>query len=169
MGGSNDSDNLVHLTAKEHFVAHMLLIKITEGLGHTNMIYAFHLMASVGVYDKQHITSRLFQTLREEFAIRISEAQKGRIFSEETKRKMSEAAKGRKRGPHSEESKRKMSEAAKKRKLSEAAKGKPLQKSIGESYLKQLRVKTHSEEAKRKMSEAAKGRNSFRRSQTEDI
>lgn len=58
---------------------------------------------------------------------------KGKKHSEETKKKISEAKKGKKLGPHSEEQKRKMSEAHKgkvfseehKRKLSEAHKGKP--------------------------------------------
>lgn len=30
MGGSNDKENLVNLTAREHFVAHKLLYKIAE-------------------------------------------------------------------------------------------------------------------------------------------
>lgn len=44
---------------------------------------------------------------------KLLEAQKRRIASEETKRKISAAKKGRKTAPHSEETKRKMSEAAK--------------------------------------------------------
>ena len=44
---------------------------------------------------------------------RQSEAQKGKKHSEETKRKIGEAQKGRKRPPRSEEWKRKMSEAKK--------------------------------------------------------
>ena len=39
--------------------------------------------------------------------------QEGKPHSEETKKKMSESHKGKKRGPHSEETKRKMSEAMK--------------------------------------------------------
>jgi group I intron endonuclease len=70
----------------------------------------------------------------------------GTVVSEETKRKMSDAAKGK---PKSEEDRRKKSEAAKgkpksdetRRKISEARKGKP-----------------HSDETRRKMSEAAKSR-----------
>ena len=85
------------------------------------------------------------------------EGPSGAVISEETRRKMSEAIKGK---THSEESKRKMSEAQKgntnwlgkthseetKRKMSEASKGNNY--NLG---------KTHSEERKRKQSEASKG------------
>ena len=52
----------------------------------------------------------------EEHKRKISEALKGKKFSEETKRKMSESAKGNKRRlgiPHSEETKRKIGETLK--------------------------------------------------------
>lgn len=68
-----------------------------------------------------------------------SEAQKGKLVSEETKRKISEAQKGKPGKPHSEETKRKMSETRK---------GKPSGR----------KGKHHSEESKRKMSEAHKGK-----------
>lgn len=79
----------------------------------------------------------------EEHKRKISEAEKGRHLSEEWKRKISEANKGK----HlSEEHKRK---------LSEAHKGKPAwNKGTYESGMK---GKHHSEETKRKMSEARKG------------
>ena len=73
--------------------------------------------------------------------------------SEESKRKMSEALKGKPRTSHSEESRRKISEAngniseETKRKLSEAGKGN--KNSSGHK---------HSGESKRKMSEAKKGK-----------
>ena len=84
----------------------------------------------------------------EETRRKLSEANKGKIRSEEHKRKYREAKKGK---IHSEEHKRKISEAKKgilkseetKRKMSEAKKGQGL-------------GKTHSEESKRKMSEARK-------------
>ena len=77
--------------------------------------------------------------LSEEHKKKISETHKGKLFSEETKRKMSEAKIGKpsnSKGKHlSEETKRKMSEAHK---------GKP----------NNFTGKTHSEETKRKMREA---------------
>ena len=80
------------------------------------------------------------------------EGTSGRVFTEETKQKMSEAKKGKKRKPFSEETKQKMSLSRKgkkgnpcseetKQKISEASKGKP-----------------HSEERKQKISEAKKGK-----------
>ena len=92
-------------------------------------------------------------------------------LSEETKRKISEATKGRvpwekgrKRGPHSEETKRKMSEANKgkalseetKIKISDANKGKK-RPDLAEYNRTHKRVGwKHSEEAKKRMSEIAK-------------
>ena len=45
LGGSNDKDNLVLLTAREHFVAHLLLSKITEGDSKIKMYWSLHRMA----------------------------------------------------------------------------------------------------------------------------
>ena len=80
----------------------------------------------------------------EEKKRKISEAEKGRHLSEEWKRKISEAHKGKHlSGEH-------------KRKISEAHKGKPTwNKGTYESGMK---GKHHSEETKRKMSEAQKGK-----------
>lgn len=52
-----------------------------------------------------------------EYLDKLSKANKGKIMSEESRRKMRDAKLGKKRQPHSEETKRKMSEAANKRKI----------------------------------------------------
>jgi len=94
----------------------------------------------------------------------------GYIFSEETKRKMSEANKGRNNPnfgkPLSEETKIKISEARKgkplseetKIKISEARKGKPLSEEHRRKLSEAHKGKTRSEETKRKISEAHKGK-----------
>ena len=72
------------------------------------------------------------KTFSEETRRKISEAKKGKKLSEETRRKMSEAKKGHTRSPFSEEHRRKISEAKKgkvrseetKNKISKAIKGK---------------------------------------------
>ena len=88
-----------------------------------------------------------------------SESHKGKIITEETKRKIAAGHKG-KPGPlkgkhHSEETKRKISEALKGKPHSEEAKRKMSEAHKGNSNFK---GKTHSEEAKRKISESNKGK-----------
>ena len=89
---------------------------------------------------------------------KISESMKGKTCSEETKKKISDPQKGKKRGPCSEETKRKMSNSHKgkkrgprsektKRKISETKKGK--------------KTGPCSEEIKRKISEGNKGKNKY--------
>jgi group I intron endonuclease len=90
-----------------------------------------------------------FGKLSEETRRKISESNKGRKRSEESRRKMSEAAKGK---VVSEETRRKISEVRKGKKRSEETKRK-----ISE-YQKGKKRKKLSEETKRKISEAKKGR-----------
>jgi len=45
LGGNDDLENLVDLTAKEHFVCHKLLIKMTEGTSRGKMAFALVLMS----------------------------------------------------------------------------------------------------------------------------
>lgn len=76
LGGSNDKNNLVKLTAREHFICHWLLVKIYD-VG-TNerykMICAFWRMKNRrSKYHKEHyINSRAYEALRIEFAKSIS-------------------------------------------------------------------------------------------------
>lgn len=157
LGGSNDKDNLVDLTAREHFICHWLLIKMTEGEDRSKMLYAlqgmkaenkfqnrYHTKITARVYEKYRIEhaenhSRVMKAkqlvpwnkggaaLTDEQRKRISDAAKnrkpisaearakgnekrrGQKRSEETKLKMSQAAKGKSKGPMSEEEKLKRS------------------------------------------------------------
>jgi len=61
MGGSDSADNLVRLTAREHFVAHRLLSKCTEGDANFRMMWALHRMMYAGHYD---IGSRVYSKAR---------------------------------------------------------------------------------------------------------
>ena len=40
LGGTNEKENLVSLTAREHFICHLLLLKITEGKNYYKMVNA---------------------------------------------------------------------------------------------------------------------------------
>ncbi len=59
---SNNHFNIVYLTAKEHFIAHLLLTKMFSGKEQTKMIFAFRRIH----YDNngKRYTSRLFNNLK---------------------------------------------------------------------------------------------------------
>lgn len=68
-GGDNSKANLVRLTPKEHFIAHLLLVKIfqnKDGPEYRKMLYAFNLMGGARSYGSK-ITSKLYQRLKEDF------------------------------------------------------------------------------------------------------
>ena len=104
MGGLNGKENLVELTAREHFLCHRLLCEIypeNEKLKH-----ALFLM-SIGkqkTKDKHYIiSSRVYERLKQEYSKMLT----GKKHSKKTKQKMSDSSKGVKK---SEEAKKKMSE-----------------------------------------------------------
>lgn len=131
LGGCDDSDNLVNVTGREHFILHLLLVKIHRGSsGHRKMLHAFMLMKGGTESQERYINSRLYDTQRVEFAAlqrerftgvpkstshraNISKALTGKVTSDETKRKQSESASKRPRKPFSEDYKQKMSEKMK--------------------------------------------------------
>jgi hypothetical protein len=82
LGGSNEADNLVLLTHKEHYVAHHLLMKFNRC---KETCYAFRLMTQMRT---QRITARVFENLKRDFAKQVSKTHKGKILSEETKAKI---------------------------------------------------------------------------------
>jgi len=106
LGGSNDSTNLVELSARQHFVCHWLLTKIYTGQDRGKMINALVMMQSENTYQQRYntkITSRVFATLREEYASYISKMNKGRIQPLDEKARQKAAITGRKRAPFSQE------------------------------------------------------------------
>lgn len=124
LGGSDAADNLVRLTAEEHYVAHQLLVKMYPG--HRGLIKAACMMAlnangnrpdnkMYGWLKQQHsiaqskaMTGVKRGPMTEEHKRKISAAHKGMKHSIETRRKISELQTGKKRGPMSEETKRKI-------------------------------------------------------------
>jgi hypothetical protein len=104
LGGSNDPSNLVDLTAREHFVCHMLLTKMVVGKFKQKMIYAWWSMSNQKRPDqfRYKITSHLYNIIKEaasknhtlfrhsvESKKKISLSLKNKIVSEETKQKQS--------------------------------------------------------------------------------
>ena len=66
LGGSNDSENIVKLTAREHFICHLLLTKMVEGTNKSKMYQAAWMMAScVGKHQERYkINNRLYAKLK---------------------------------------------------------------------------------------------------------
>ena len=67
MGGSNKKENLAHLTAREHFICHWLLIKMTEESNRHKMLYALRNMRGSNDTQKRYYSgcsSRAYQYLR---------------------------------------------------------------------------------------------------------
>ena len=60
IGGTNPKDNLVRLTAREHFVCHWLLTKMVGGVNRQKMCYALHAMGHLRS-EKRYINSRAFE------------------------------------------------------------------------------------------------------------
>jgi hypothetical protein len=110
LGGSDDSSNLVALTAREHFLVHLLLAKIHGG----DMWLPVVRMKSFK--DGTKANSRLYEMARVANALEVGKRLKGSKLSEEHKRKIGESGKGAKR---SEETCRKISEALKNKPKSE--------------------------------------------------
>jgi hypothetical protein len=114
IGGTNDNDNIIKLTAEEHYVAHQLLVKIYPD--NVKLKYALHTM-SIGPRG-QRSNNKRFGWIRKQNALATKTFHKGRTRSEETKKRISEALKGKPRKgvkgvnlgfKHSEETLRKRS------------------------------------------------------------
>ena len=97
MGGSDDKENLVSLTAREHFLCHHLLVRIYP----ENIKLKFALWAMCNMKSKRQSryvpSSKIYESIKLEVIKLISEKKKGVKLTEEHKRKTSETLKGRKR------------------------------------------------------------------------
>lgn len=81
LGGTDEKDNLTYLTAREHFICHWLLVKMTEGAARSKMIYALQGMRAQNNSQQRYetqITSRVYEHYRIEHARIHSETMKGR-------------------------------------------------------------------------------------------
>ena len=144
-GGPDNNDNIVALTAREHYICHLLLAKIYNDY---NMLSAVVFMQCKTKRQKRDFkfNSHLYELIRKDFSIKNSEAHKGkqawnkgRKWSDVTKAKISNSKRGQQswlKGKHLS--------AEIKAKLSAARKGK--------------KFKPLSDEHKKAISEGNKGR-----------
>lgn len=71
VGGDDSKDNLVKLSAREHFICHILLTKIYKNTkDYFKLLNAAIYMGSVNnLNEGRYINSRLYKTVREEFSM----------------------------------------------------------------------------------------------------
>lgn len=145
-GGSDESSNLVKLTAREHFIAHLLLCKIYPN--HKGLRLALWMMVNVKDKNQERYfpNSRLYEMIRIEYSKSI----KGINNPNYNKR-------------HSDDTKKKMSQKAKER-IGEKNSfyGKTHSLETKEKIKGSVTGLKHSEETRKKMSEDRKGRVSGR-------
>lgn len=145
LGGTNDASNISFLTAREHFLCHWLLIKMTTGKERGKMLFALRMMKAQSRKHKRYvskITARVYENIKTEYANELSKIHshkipwnKGRKQTAEHNAKISASNKGKKQ---TEEHRIKNSESKKGR--------------IGT-----FTNRTHSEETKLKLSLLNKG------------
>jgi hypothetical protein len=153
LGGSNDKANIVRLTAREHFICHRLLTKMTVGADRKKMLHAIWAFNRTSKNQNRiKISSRTYETIRKEFANMLSETRTGkwnvgRVQTEDEKKRRSIASKGK---PKSEETRLRMKEAWKTRQ--------PRTEEHCKSISVALKGRIMSGETKQKMSDSHKGK-----------
>lgn len=159
LGGSNDQENLVNLTAREHFICHILLTKFTTGTDKNKMIRAVMIMKGSNKNQCRYFNSRLYEHIRVKFGKQQSTRMQGennsfygKKHSAESKKRMSSTKKGKHNNSWNTglttETSEKLKEVAKK--ISESKKGVP-------SKRKGFSGKPASNETKAKMRERRQG------------
>lgn len=150
LGGSDDAYNRVRLSAKHHFICHLLLVKMaTTTFAREKMIFASTAMMFYKNENHKRVWARNFEKLRLEKNELVRRLMTGRYVSDETRRKMSIAQKGKpasnKGIKYNQEVRARMRAAQQGKVVSEEVKAK-------------LRKFRHTEESRAKMSLTRTGR-----------
>lgn len=92
-GGGDEAGNLVGLTAREHFIAHRLLVKIYPD--NNKLKFALFAMTRKSKDQDRKLSSRQYEAAKNELAIALSALHKTRYRSPESAKKLSIAMKNR--------------------------------------------------------------------------
>lgn len=87
LGGNDYPDNLISLTLREHYIAHLLLSKMYEGEAKRKMYYGLWRM----LLNFKTRNSRVFELYRQKY---INESLKTQIITDEFRQKVSKNTKG---------------------------------------------------------------------------
>jgi hypothetical protein len=97
MNGANTKNNIVLLTAREHFICHVLLTKMTDGQSHYKLVSGLHRMMYSGHKERRtKISARTFESCRRLYAKTQSEKMKSIPRTEEWNNNIGKAVRGRK-------------------------------------------------------------------------
>jgi hypothetical protein len=89
LGGNDDPNNIVKLTAEEHYVAHQLLVKLNPG--NPGLIYAACVMAHSPI--NKRVNNKLYGWLKRELSKLQSKKFSGRVWTQEQNARRSETVK----------------------------------------------------------------------------
>jgi len=114
LGGSNNEDNLVNLSLREHYICHLLLIKITKGDNQHKMLWALHRMCFSGKYGNK---SRLYETFRLSFLSSLKEHHPSKTDKDYNKKRSKSTTESwmganERRNKHSEDMKKKWADGS---------------------------------------------------------
>jgi hypothetical protein len=71
LGGKDDKNNIVVLTAREHLIAHRLLTKMTEGMAKKKMWYAVWWLTNRATDSSRRLTAKTYASLRQVIADQV--------------------------------------------------------------------------------------------------
>lgn len=153
LGGTNDKDNLIDLYAREHFIAHKLLAQ--EHPENKKLNYAWTMMSWItnDCQQRYSLSPEEYEESRKKFS-ELSKSKKGiklGPMSEDHKRKISQSNKGKK---VSEETRRKMSQNH----ADVSGKNSPMYGVCHTGENNPFYGKHHTEETKEKLRQANKGK-----------
>lgn len=106
LGGTNEANNIIRLPFKHHFVCHLLLIKMTDGIARQKMLYAMYMMGTRTVNHTARTSQK--KMVASTYAI-VKRIRKEMGVSEETRLKRSASLIGKNLGrTHTPEAKANM-------------------------------------------------------------
>jgi hypothetical protein len=95
LGGDNSKNNIVRLTAKEHYICHLLLTKMLEGEDRSKMVYALWIMNSKNKsQNRQSMSASRYEIVRKEYAELVRQKRLGKQTPYRIKEKIRQTLKG---------------------------------------------------------------------------
>jgi hypothetical protein len=77
LGGSNTQANIVRLTPREHYIAHLCLVRCYMGREKQKMLNAIRYLVTNTTHGTRKYNSKLFAQLREQYALSLKGNRRG--------------------------------------------------------------------------------------------